>query len=92
VLSIPDWSVTPFALGSGRDLAQVAHQIRQFNEVNQAETRRAGARYVDVTPASAQAAGRRTLLAPDGLHPSGTMYAEWARLALPEAAAALGGK
>jgi lysophospholipase L1-like esterase len=92
VLSIPDWSVTPFALNSGRDLGQIALRIRQFNDVNRAETHRAGARYVDVTPVSMEAAGRRALLAPDGLHPSGAMYAEWARLALPEAAAALGGK
>jgi lysophospholipase L1-like esterase len=92
VLSIPDWSVTPFALNSGRDLPQVAQRIHQFNEVNRDETHRAGARYVDVTPVSMLAASRRALLAPDGLHPSGLMYAEWARLALPEAAAALGAK
>jgi lysophospholipase L1-like esterase len=89
VLSIPDWSVTPFAAQSGRDLPRVAREIRQFNEVNRDETRRAGARWVDVTPASTRALGDRSLRAPDGLHPSAAMYAEWARLALPEAAAAI---
>jgi lysophospholipase L1-like esterase len=90
VLSIPDWSVTPFAAGSGRDLARIAREIGQFNDINRDETRRAGARWVDVTPGSTRALGDRSLLAADGLHPSAAMYAEWARLALPEAVAALG--
>ncbi|HEV3455060.1 MAG TPA: SGNH/GDSL hydrolase family protein [Thermoanaerobaculia bacterium] len=90
VLSIPDWSVTPFAVGGGHDLARITREIRQFNAVNREETARAGARYVDVTPVSERALGDRSLLAGDGLHPSAAMYAEWARLALPAARAALG--
>ncbi len=87
VLSIPDWSVTPFA--EGRDRERIAGQIRQFNEVNRAETASAGARYVDVMPSSRRAATLPGLIAADGLHPSGEMYTEWAALALPAAAAAL---
>jgi len=90
VLSIPDWSVTAFAAGSGRELARIAREIHLFNAVNREETARAGARYVDITPISERALGDRALLAGDGLHPSGAMYAEWARLALPAATAALG--
>ncbi|HVR06833.1 MAG TPA: SGNH/GDSL hydrolase family protein [Thermoanaerobaculia bacterium] len=89
VLSIPDWSVTPFAAGSGRELPRIAREIRDFNAVNREETGHAGARYVDVTPASERALGDPSLLAADGLHPSAAMYAEWARLALPAARAAL---
>lgn len=89
VLSIPDWSVTPFAAGSGRELPEIARQIHQFNEVNRAETARAGARYVDITPVSTTALGHPALLAADGLHPSAAMYTEWTRLALPAALAAL---
>jgi lysophospholipase L1-like esterase len=89
VLSIPDWSVTPFAERSGRDRARVATEIELFNQVNREETARAGARYVDVTPVSREARADRSLLAPDGLHPSGTMYAAWARLALPQALEAI---
>lgn len=91
VLSIPDWSVTPFAISSGRDLPRTAREIRQFNDVNRDETRRAGARWVDITPVSERALGDSAQLAPDGLHPSALMYVEWARLALPAAEAALGG-
>ncbi len=81
VLSIPDWGVTPFA--GGRVRAQIASEIDAFNAVNREETARAGAQYVDVTPISRQAATDAALIASDGLHPSGKMYAAWARLALP---------
>jgi lysophospholipase L1-like esterase len=83
VLSIPDWGVTPFA--AGRDREAIAVAIDTFNTVNRAETERAGARYVDVTPVSRRAADDASLIAEDGLHPSGQMYTEWARLALPQA-------
>jgi lysophospholipase L1-like esterase len=38
---------------------------------------------VDITPFSRTAVDDPDLIASDGLHPSGKMYAEWARLALP---------
>jgi lysophospholipase L1-like esterase len=84
VLSIPDWGVTPFA--DGRDRGRIARDIDAFNAVNRDETSRAGARYVNVTDVSRE---RTDLLADDGLHPSGPMYAEWSRLAFPEAIGAL---
>ncbi|MBI3242528.1 MAG: SGNH/GDSL hydrolase family protein [Chloroflexi bacterium] len=87
VLSIPDWGVTPFA--SGRDPVAIAAAINSFNAVNREEAERLGAHYVDVTPFSRTAAADPTLIAADGLHPSGKMYAEWARLALPAARKAL---
>ena len=83
VLSILDWGVTPFA--AGRDRARIAAEIDAFNAINREEAERRGARYVDVTPISRQAAADASLIAEDGLHPSGQMYAEWARLALPSA-------
>ena len=83
VLSIPDWSVTPFA--HGRNPAGIMRAIDQFNALNRAAAQRASVRYVDVTPSSRQAAVDPALIAADGLHPSGKMYAEWARLALPAA-------
>jgi lysophospholipase L1-like esterase len=86
VLSIPDWGVTPFA--DGRDRTAIAAEIDRFNAVSRVEALRRGARYVDVTAASRAAPDQ---LVADGLHPSGEAYAEWARLALPEALAAIGG-
>lgn len=89
VLSIPDWGATPFA--AGRDRGRIAAEIDRFNAANLEETEHAGARYVDVTAASRAAAGDREAFAPDGLHPSGSQYAAWARLALPAALQALSG-
>jgi lysophospholipase L1-like esterase len=88
VLSIPDWGVTPYA--AGRDRAAIAAAIDRFNAINRDETRRAGARYVDVTPISREAERNSTLLAWDGLHPSGRVYARWVERALAEALLALG--
>lgn len=81
VLSIPDWGVTPFA--EGRDRTQIAKDIDAFNAVNKEETELADAHYVDITPISRGAVVDPTLIADDGLHPSGPMYAAWAQLALP---------
>jgi lysophospholipase L1-like esterase len=81
VLSIPDWGVTPFA--NGRDTAQIAKDIDLFNSVNREETERVGAHYVDITPISREAVNDPSLIAGDGLHPSGKMYTEWAELAFP---------
>jgi len=81
VLSIPDWGVTPFA--QGRDIQQIAKDIDMFNAVNREEAESAKVHYVDVTPVSREAVTDPTLIASDGLHPSGKMYTEWAKLALP---------
>ena len=81
VLSIPDWGVTPFA--GERDGKQIALEIDQYNGVNREETEEAGAHYVDITPISREAVMDPSLIADDGLHPSGKMYGEWAKLALP---------
>ena len=82
VLSIPDWGVTPFA--SGRDREQIAKDIDAFNSANREDSEEAGVHYVDVTPFSREAVSDPSLIASDGLHPSGKMYSEWARLAYLE--------
>lgn len=81
VLSIPDWGVTPFANGRNRD--QIAREIDAFNAVNKDETVKAGLTYVDITPGSRLAATDLNLLAEDGLHPSGKMYAQWVNVLSP---------
>lgn len=82
VVSIPDWGVTPFA--EGRDREQIAREIDQYNQVNKEESSAAGTGYVDVTPVSREAVSDSTLVAVDGLHPSGNMYARWVELLIPE--------
>ncbi len=81
VLSIPDWSVTPFA--NGRRNAETAAEINAFNAANRYEALEAGVHYVDVTTISRRAGDDPVLLASDGLHPSGEMYALWVEELLP---------
>lgn len=87
VLSIPDWGVSPFA--AGRDRAQIAQEIDTFNAINRTEAELKGVTYLDVTPLSRQATFDPELMADDGLHPSGKMYAAWAEMALAAARDAL---
>lgn len=89
VVSIPDWGVMPFA--QGLDPVKIGTEIDMFNEINRTETLAAGARYINITPDSRRAAREPELVAADGLHPSGEMYASWVELILPQALAALEG-
>ena len=81
VLSIPDWGETIF--NKDRDPIQISAEIDQFNIINNKECQAAGIQYVDITPVSRQVASDPTMLASDGLHPSGKMYAAWVDLILP---------
>jgi lysophospholipase L1-like esterase len=83
VLSIPDWGVMPFA--SGRDRARIAREIDAFNAVCREEASRTGAVFIDVTDISRGAAQDPSLIAGDGLHPSGRQYARWVERILPVA-------
>jgi lysophospholipase L1-like esterase len=79
VVSIPDWGVTPFA--EGRDRAKIAAEIDRYNAINREEAQRAGAKYVDITPISR--GSDPSLVAADGLHPSGAQYALWVQAISP---------
>ncbi|WP_114780628.1 SGNH/GDSL hydrolase family protein [Botryobacter ruber] len=83
VLSVPDWGVTPFA--QDRDRPRIAAEIDAFNAVAKAETEKAGAAFIYITPLTRKAAAEPVYLADDGLHYSGKMHLEWAKLALPVA-------
>jgi lysophospholipase L1-like esterase len=87
VISIPDWSVTPFA--DSRDRAAIAAAIDVLNEVNREEAAEAGAIWIDVAPASRRASDDLSLIAEDGLHPAPAMYFEWTELILPAASEVL---
>ena len=75
VLSIPDWGVMPFA--EGRNRTQIALEIDQFNAVIQTTCRNKNIAFFDITPISREAETNPILVAKDGLHPSGEMYARW---------------
>ncbi|MCD9028778.1 SGNH/GDSL hydrolase family protein [Luteimonas sp. BDR2-5] len=85
VLAIPDWGVTPFAIGLGRDRARIARELDAFNAAAARSCAVHGVAFVDIAPVSRARGGEIAMLADDGLHPSAALYAEWTRLALPVA-------
>jgi len=85
VLSIPDYSVTPFGGGS----TAIRDDIDAYNAINKKITIDNGVSYVYITDESRKAATDPGLVAGDGLHPSGKQYALWANLLAPEMEKAL---
>jgi len=81
VLSIPDYGVTPF--GGSSDTGFISRQIDQFNHINREETMLASCQYLDITASTREALSDPTLIASDGLHPSGREYAKWANRLAP---------
>lgn len=76
VLSIPDYSVTPFA--KNFDVEQISKQIDEFNAINKQVALSYNVQYLDITPSTRQAANNPGLICADGLHPSGIEYTKWA--------------
>jgi lysophospholipase L1-like esterase len=76
VLSIPDYSVTPYARNS--DTFFISRQIDSFNAVGKKLATAYKVHYLDMTPESRKAADDPELVAGDGLHFSGKEYAVWA--------------
>lgn len=81
VVSIPDWGVTPFA--EGRDSDKIAKDIDEYNRVNYEIAQRYKVQYFNITPISREAKNDASLVADDGLHPSGEMYTRWVELIYP---------
>lgn len=81
VLSIPDYGATPFGSSNA---AQIALEIDRFNAINKEVCLQTGVSYTDITPSTRQAAFDPSLIAGDGLHPSGREYAKWAAMLAPK--------
>lgn len=89
VLSIPDYSVTPFAYNYS-DTTSIRLELEEFNAINKQVTDSLGIAYTDITALTQQARYDKSLLAPDSLHPSGKDYQRWAALLAPKMKKALG--
>ena len=76
VVSIPDYSVTPFAKNTDRQ--KIRQEIDQFNTLNKALAIQYKAGYLDITDSAREAENDGSLLAADGLHPSEKVYKKWA--------------
>jgi lysophospholipase L1-like esterase len=77
VISIPDWGVTPFA--KDRNRQQIANEIDNYNSINRRLTEKYKIHYIDITKWTREADEEPSLLAVDGLHPSGKEYFRWAQ-------------
>ncbi len=82
VLSIPDYSITPFGQSTGR-APLIATSIDSFNAICRQLSADYKVNWLDVTAESRKAATNPSLIAADGLHFSGKEYAIWAGLMEP---------
>ncbi len=83
VLSIPDYSVTPFAYNYS-DTVAIRKELDEFNAINKRVTDSLGISYTNITALTQEARYNKSLLASDSLHPSGIDYGRWAALLAPK--------
>lgn len=76
IVSIPDYSLTPFAKSMDRE--KISKEIEVFNGINKALSIQYKVQYVDVSSAFRENKDLVDLIAGDGLHPSQKEYANWA--------------
>lgn len=73
-ITIPDYGVTPFGASKSDEISR---EIMEFNSVFKRVASEYEIAVYDITPISIMAAEDETLVASDGLHPSGKMYTLW---------------
>ena len=76
VLSIPDYTATPFA--QNVDKEKVAKEIEVFNNVAKALSIQYKVHFIDITLGSREAGNDPELVGQDQLHPSAKEYKKWA--------------
>ena len=82
VVTTPDYTLTPQGSSYGDPTRQSA-RIAAFNKVLQQEAMTRGLTLVDITSVADLVPNDASLLASDGLHPSGKQYAGWVELIAP---------
>jgi acyl-CoA thioesterase-1 len=82
VVTTPDYTATPRG-GDYGPPAEQSEAIRRFNGAIGELAMQRGVAVVDIHPISLEAARDRSLVADDGLHPSGAQYARWVERIAP---------
>jgi lysophospholipase L1-like esterase len=82
VVGIPDYTVTPAGADHGDPAVQGA-AIRAANMVMARLAAERSIEFIDIFDISREAATDRSLVAEDGLHPSGAQYAHWVERLAP---------
>ena len=80
MLSIPDYAYTPFGKGD----PEISKEIDKYNDINSRVAEEYGMARVDITPISRKGLDQPSLVAGDGLHPSGKQYEAWIHEILPD--------
>ncbi len=91
VVTTPDYTVTPAGADYG-DPAERRSEIAAHNAILTELAPRRGIAVVDIFDVSARAATDRSLVAADGLHPSGAQYARWVERIAPAVESLLEGR
>jgi lysophospholipase L1-like esterase len=81
-VTTPDYTVTPAGADYG-DPVTVSASIRRYNAILTEVATDRGIAVVDIYDLSLRAADDRSLVADDGLHPSGAQYALWVERIAP---------
>jgi acyl-CoA thioesterase-1 len=84
-VATPDYTVTPQGANYGDPVARAA-AIRAVNATLAGLAAERGIAFVDIHDLSLRAASDRSLVAADGLHPSGAQYALWVERIAPAVA------
>ncbi len=74
VVSIPDYGYTPFGISKKETISK---QIDEFNAINKRIAEQHQVAYYNITDISRKGLTDPSLVAEDGLHPSGEMYTRW---------------
>jgi lysophospholipase L1-like esterase len=90
-VSTPDYTVTPQGAAYGDPAAQ-SSGIRRNNAILEELARERGIAFVDIHDLSLRAATEATLVADDGLHPSGAQYGLWCDRIAPVANGLVAGR
>jgi lysophospholipase L1-like esterase len=74
VVSIPDYGYTPFGKSKQE---KISNELDQYNSIGKRIAAGYGVKYFYITDISRKGLEDDELVASDGLHPSGKMYAQW---------------
>ncbi|HSF55045.1 MAG TPA: SGNH/GDSL hydrolase family protein [Algoriphagus sp.] len=77
VLSIPDWGITPFAVGRNTDKAKVAQEIDAYNASKKKICDKYRIAFIDITEDYRAIGAQPEMVVEDQLHPSELVYKRW---------------
>ena len=77
VISIPNYGITPFAHEKKLDVKKIGKELDEYNALAGKITLRKKANFTNISRGLGLVEKDEALVAMDGLHPSGKMYAQW---------------